>query len=668
MSRLLAGRILAVTTALATLSESRLAQAAEKHWVSLGPEGGTVQALAVDPASPSTIYAGCNGGVFKSTDAGSSWTPQGVAGANVFALALVSSNLYAGTNQGVFKSTDGGATWTSSTSGLTQPKVFALAVNPQNPATVYAAGPSGVFKSTDGGANWTAASNGLGAVRISGLAVDPMTPANVYAGTTTGGVFRSSDGAASWTKASTGLPAALPAGKLYSLAIDPKTPATIYAGLYSGTYKSTDGAATWNAAGGSTQAFLSLAIDPVTPSTVYGGTASGIQKSTDGVATWKGVFCCFMAWALAVNPATPSTVYVGAQTGASPGGFYRNTKSGAAGSWIISNAGLKAVKVFALAVDPASPETLYTGTNLGFFRSTDGGGSWPLIVNNLPDVAVWSIEVLADSSILAGTDGTGYRSTDRGATWTGGFPGFLIPYGYAVDPKSPSTVYAVGGAGPSLDQLTGFVGKSTDGGSTWSPFAAVPTAPILNAVAFLPAPAPAKPGQPSLVAVLGTSAGIWAILVDRFGGVILETVGALASRQVFAVTFDPTSGSIAYAGTDGGLYKSTDAGVTWAQVTALAATGVYALLFDPNAPSTFYAGTDAGVFVSEDSGSSWTAISSGLTNPVVDALALGPGPDGFLYAATLGGGVFLYIDEIDARTSTTGLKRRGPPRKVGPRH
>ena len=71
--------------------------------------------------------------------------------------------------------------------------------------------------------------------------------------------------------------------------------------------------------------------------------------------------------------------------------------------------------------------------------------------------------------------------------------------------------------------------------------------------------------------------------------------------------------------------------------------------------------------VSEDSGSTWTAINPGLTNPVVNALALGPGPDGRLYAATNGAGVFIYT-EVVARDSVTGIRRRGPPTRVGPRH
>src|SRR5207245_2080938 len=104
-------------------------------WTSHGPEGGFIPALTVDPQNPSTVYAGTDGGVFKSTN--------------------------------------GGANWSAANSGLTATDVRALAVDPQNPSTVYAGG-DGVFKSTNGGATWNAANSGLLGTGVAALAVDPQ--------------------------------------------------------------------------------------------------------------------------------------------------------------------------------------------------------------------------------------------------------------------------------------------------------------------------------------------------------------------------------------------------------------------------------------------------------------------------------------------------------------
>jgi hypothetical protein len=121
-----------------------------------------------------------------------------------------------------------------------------------------------------------------------------------------------------------------------------------------------------------------------------------------------------------------------------------------------------------------------------------------------------------------------------------------------------------------------------------------------------------------------------------------------------------------YAGTDNGLFKSTDGGLTFGtRVTnGLTATVIYALLFDPSSPSTFYAGTNDGVFVSTDAGASWAPMNASLGNLVVDALVLAPGPRGALYAATNGAGVFLFTNEVE-RVPVTLAAHRGPPRQVG---
>jgi photosystem II stability/assembly factor-like uncharacterized protein len=659
----ISSRILVAAFAASGLSVCD-AKADDFHWKNLGPQGGTIVALAVHPRS-STIYAACNGGVFRSEDGGASWAPSGVDEANVFALAFDSSPtsvLYAGTNSGVFKSADGGATWNSSSTGLNGAKVFALAVDTKTPATVYAGTNSGVFKSTNGGASWTNASSGLGAIRISALAIDPIAPSNLYAGATTAGVFRSSDGAASWTAASAGLPTALPAAKIYCLAIDPKTPSTVYLGTYSGTYKGTKVASSWSAAGGIPNPFLSLAVDPVTPSTVYGGTAGQIFKSIDGVATWKAVFCCLNVWALAVNPATPSTIYAGTESGAAPGGFYMSTKSGVAGSWTNSSAGITAFKAFALAVDPGAPSTLYVGGNLGVVKSADGGQSWGPAVNTLA-LPILSLTVIAGSSaVVAGTAAGTWQSTDGGATFTETFG--LDSFNLTVDPKTPTTIYGAGGAGPNNMDLAGVAGKSIDGGATWTTYGdANAPLPIFDSIAV------GLPASPTSTGVIvGTDSGIYGTRLHMSGRIEWVTNGGLAGRIVFALAVSPSSSSTVYAGTDAGLYKSVDSGVSWSPVTnGLTASVFFTLYFDPANPSILYAGTDAGVLKSADGGTSWRPMNTGLTNPIVNAIARAPGPDGLLYAATGGAGVFVFTDEPATREPIDKAASPAKPRRVGSR-
>ena len=140
-------------------------------WTSIGPFGGTIQALAIDPHNSTTLYAGTSSGVFKSTDGGASWDNVNSA-LNVFSIVIdprIPSTLYA-SSFGVFKSIDGGANWSASSFGLpgipTLPlvEVGALAIDAKNPETLYAGTRTGVFKSRDGGASWNATNSGLSTI------------------------------------------------------------------------------------------------------------------------------------------------------------------------------------------------------------------------------------------------------------------------------------------------------------------------------------------------------------------------------------------------------------------------------------------------------------------------------------------------------------------------
>jgi len=174
--------------------------ASAQTWTSNGPEGGYIQALAIDPTTPATVYAGTpGGGVFKSTDGGASWAAvnSGLTNTNVFALAIAPTTpttVYAGTIRGgVFKSTDGGASWVDTQ--LTNTVVQALTIDPASPTTIYVGTYGrGVFKSTDGGP-WKAVSTSVMDARVVGLATAPTTPTTVYAATAGGGaLFKSPDG------------------------------------------------------------------------------------------------------------------------------------------------------------------------------------------------------------------------------------------------------------------------------------------------------------------------------------------------------------------------------------------------------------------------------------------------------------------------------------------
>ncbi len=167
--------------------------------MSAGLNSFGVQALAIDPSTPATLYAGAassgSPGVYKSTDGGAHWT-QSLFSRDVFALAidpLTPATLYAGTvGAGIFKSTNGGESWTAVNFGLANMDVQALAVDRTNTATLYAGTRGGgVFKSTDAGSTWTAFNAGLGNLTVHALAVDPST-SRLYAGTG-GGVYEVHD-------------------------------------------------------------------------------------------------------------------------------------------------------------------------------------------------------------------------------------------------------------------------------------------------------------------------------------------------------------------------------------------------------------------------------------------------------------------------------------------
>ncbi len=342
--------VLPLVTALCAIVPSAAARAAETGrlaWRALGPLDlgryrlpANVMALAIDPASSGTVYAGATvfvpgmvrGVTFKSVDAGSTWAILR-NGLNVGDVDFQSPppvtdfafdpadplTVYAALQQsGVFKSTDAGESWSGTNRGLSAGGfVNRVAVDRFSPAVVYAATPAGVFKSEDGGVSWRPASSGLAFPFVVSLLADAGRPSTVLAGTLGGGVYETTDAGSSWFPANNGLTEP----DVRALAQAPATPRRIYAGAGNGrVFRSEDGGETWTGGSlGVAADVVSLAVAPGDPARVYAATSgAGVFRSNDGGATWTAInegLTDGNATSIAIAPSSPPRVYVGTRAG-----------------------------------------------------------------------------------------------------------------------------------------------------------------------------------------------------------------------------------------------------------------------------------------------------------------------------------------------------------------
>src|SRR5436305_3719913 len=151
------GPAFALTFALTFASTLALfavpARAAANPWTPVGPGGGVIESLAVDPGNPALVYAIAVDSLYKSTDSGTTWTV--LAGPSLQAVALDPAHpgtVYAG-GQVLLRSTDGGKTWTDVTPAAGEAvSINVLAVAPDG--TVFAADRNLLLRSTDGGRTW----------------------------------------------------------------------------------------------------------------------------------------------------------------------------------------------------------------------------------------------------------------------------------------------------------------------------------------------------------------------------------------------------------------------------------------------------------------------------------------------------------------------------------
>ena len=323
-----------------------------------GGSGEPVVEIALHPTKPNLLYIATNDYIYKTRDAGKTWTnvSKGMTHSRVISLAvdpLLPANVYAGTKgDAIFKSFNGGHQWISQRKGLEGVTITSVVHEikfvPGSSQHIFAATSMGVFETENAGATWAKRMDGMIEVlMVVTIDVDPNQPQTLYAGTS-GGVYRSFDGAKTWTKVNNGLvpPEVLKASRALSVVkikIDPHAPHTVYTATLKGLYKTTNGGESWQRIGEALpdQFFSDLILDPMNPGAVFVASRAGVHTSRDGGQTWDAI-----------------------------------------------NEGLTNLNVRALVISPTDPSTLYTGTNrAGLFRTNNGGLVWepvPLVLAQQP--------------------------------------------------------------------------------------------------------------------------------------------------------------------------------------------------------------------------------------------------------------------------------------------
>jgi photosystem II stability/assembly factor-like uncharacterized protein len=645
----------------------------DMHWRMIGPfRGGRTRAAAGVPDQPNVFYVGqVDGGAWKSTDYGRTWSPifdgQDTQSIGAIAVAPSDSNVvYVASGEGlhrpdlsvgdgIYRSADAGKTWTHL--GLRDgQQIPAIAVDPTNANRIFAAvlghpyGPNverGIFRSEDGGKTWTKVLYKDENTGGSDVVIDPGNPQVIYASLwnerlgpweddnsyagTTGGLFKSTDGGATWKPLTNGLPKDL---LQINVAIAASDPQRLYATLSTkeegsgyasgaglGVYRSDDGGASWRKITDDPRPAMKIGggdlpvpvVDPKNSDIVY-STSIVTCRSEDGGKTWISL------------------------RGAPGGDDYQN-----------------------LWINPRNPKILLLVSDQGALVSVNGGESWSSWYNQ-PTAQLY--HVAATNSfpyqVCAGQQESGSvctstRGNDGEITFRDWHPAGIIEYGYAApDPLDPNIVYGAGRTEVSrYDRVTGQVQnitplpmkkrgfradrtqpiqfspvdphrlyyaanhlfETTDAGQTWKTIS-----PDLSQQ---------KTGQPPSVPTLTPKEQ------NERRGVIYSIAASYKTTQTI------------WAGTDDGLVWITrDGGANWTNITPPGVAPwskiaqIDASRFDDDsayvAVSRFRVDDlRPYIFRTHDGGKTWTSISAGLPdNAPVNAVRADPVQPGLLYAAT----------------------------------
>lgn len=690
--------IASLATFVSTAGAQSLANLSpEMHWRQIGPfRAGRGRALAGVPSQPNTFYISFdNGGVWRSTDFGSNWFPlfdnQSTGSIGAIAVAPSDPNIiYVGsgagiirpdlaTGDGMYKSTDAGRTWTHL--GLRDSQMIAyIDVDPTNPNRLFVAvlghpyGPNderGIFRSTDGGKTFEKVLYKDEYTSGNDVRIDPANPNTVYAvlwqqqqsfiegqafGGAANGVFKSTDGGTTWKELTNGLPAVIEA----NIAIAPSNSRVIYALAATATptnsvtgvvnlYKTIDGGEHWGLVvrdssqdrdtrpleriGGGD--LPTVTVDPKNENVIYSASVV-MWRSENGGVTWTAVRGSpggddyQRVW---INPNNTDIIAVisdqGGVVSANRGLSWSNwyTQPTAAMYHVSTD------NTFAYRVCGGQQDS---GSGCVHSRSPDG----EITFHDWHPVNIQEYGIAApdpkDPDLVYGSARTGvslYNRKTSQTTAVGPDVSVTGPNGERYDrnvrtmpidwsPVDPNTLYYVSNA----------VWKTTDGGRDWtriSPDLArqtwvVPATAGKYAASVKPAPLgtiTALSPSPRDVNVIWAGTDDGNIQVTRDGGANWTNVTPAQIKpwtRIFNIESGHFDGNTAYAAANSmrvddmnpHLWRTHDGGRTWTEIDGGIAPGAVtnSIREDPKVKGLLYSSTDTQVWVSLDDGDHWRSL------------------------------------------------------------
>ena len=690
------------------------ANPAPLSWTALGPASldagvptaGRVAGVAVDPTNANIIYvAAAGGGVWKTTDAGVTYTPITDAQASLAmgAIAVAPSNhlkIYAGTGeannagdsnygQGILVSNDGGTTWSLSSGPANvffRRSIAKISVDPSNANTAYAAvndfnsnslccSGTGIYKSTDGGTTWANTTTSVDAsYPWSDVVVDPNTPTIIYAAhgdvfaeNSTNGVYRSTDGGVTWSllaNASNGSGT----GR-FALAVAPSANSLGLHVLYV--------AITQNINTGNGTLLAMLRSDNADAPTPTFTTLSSTPNFV-GQQGWYNLV-------IGVDPSNSAIVY---GAGSVSTNIIRSTNSGASWSSISTvNSVTPHTDCHAMAFD--SSNRLVLGNDGGVWRYDSTVPSWTNINGNLNTIQFTGIgqHPSLAGTLVGGSQDNGTEVTSGSLNWveTGGGDG-----GYSqISQTNPLICYSnhpIGSFGttqffqvstngcqsfssrtPSIvtsnnfnfyapifvDPLNGnrvflagdAVYESTNAGTAWTRHTTPAVTPI-DTVAALPG------GQTIYIAAGGEFASTSTIYVSINDGAAWTLRSLPVGGRVQEIDIDPNdaTGNTAVAvintfnSANGQVYRTINGGIAWTNISGnLPAIPTWSAKIDTDANQTVYVSNEQGVYSSSSPFTSWSTVGTGLPKSQANQLQLNSTLH-ILAAATHGRGAwYIYV-------------------------